>query len=143
MAASPPPGTASMRMDSRTAFSSTGLSNGRPGDSRSKPVRAKARRDSGALMKYVQQNPLRRFSAIARVMPMSIAMTSVETQPVCGLKASAKPYRPHTRDPPTSSIRRSATRHSCGANGNEPAGALGTTVPSSPSSAPSGPPQLT
>ena len=143
MGAIPRSALASTGLFLRTALANTGLWNGRAGDSRSKPAKANARRVSGARMKYFQQNPLRRFSAIASVMPRSIAITSGETQPVWGLKASAKPYRPQTRGPPTSSIRRKARRHSRGANGNEPPGAQGTTVPSSRSVNSSGPPQLT
>jgi hypothetical protein len=43
---------------------------------------------------HFQTLPLRRFSALNRLMPTSMPMTSLATQPVLGLKASVKPYLP-------------------------------------------------
>jgi len=46
------------------------------------------------LMNQRHTAPLRRFSALSRVMPTSMPITSGFTQPVVGLKASVKPYFP-------------------------------------------------
>lgn len=42
-------------------------------------------------MKAFHTNPLRKFSAISNVMPVSMAITSGSIQPVAGLKALTKP----------------------------------------------------
>lgn len=42
-------------------------------------------------MNQRQTLPLRMFSALSRMMPALIPITSVSVQPVCGLNASTKP----------------------------------------------------
>lgn len=45
-------------------------------------------------MNQRQTLPLRMFSALSRMMPALMPITSVSVQPVLGLKASTKPYLP-------------------------------------------------
>ena len=45
-------------------------------------------------MNQRQTFPVRMFSALNRIIPTLIPITSVSTQPVFGLNASTKPYRP-------------------------------------------------
>jgi hypothetical protein len=45
-------------------------------------------------MNQRQTLPLRAFSALKRIMPALIPITSVSIQPVLGLKASTNPYLP-------------------------------------------------
>ena len=55
------------------------------------PARSIARRISGLAMNHDQTAPVRWFSAMSSVTPTSMPITDSATQPVCGLKASAKP----------------------------------------------------
>src|ERR1035437_4511196 len=55
-----------------------------------KPARSMARRTSGFFMNHFHTNPVRRFSALSRVIPTSMPITSGETHPLLGLKASVK-----------------------------------------------------
>ena len=50
-----------------------------------------ARGASGFRMNQRQTFPVRAFSALSRIIPTLIPMTSVSTQPVLGLKASTNP----------------------------------------------------
>ncbi len=45
-------------------------------------------------MNQRQMLPVRMFSALKRMMPALIPIMSVSVHPVCGLKASTKPYLP-------------------------------------------------
>jgi hypothetical protein len=45
-------------------------------------------------MNQRQTLPVRMFSALRRMIPMLMPITSVSVQPVLGLKASTKPYFP-------------------------------------------------
>src|SRR5271154_6050360 len=85
---------------------------------------------SGLAMNHLQTLPLRRFSALSRVMPTSRPRVSVESQPVRGLKASAKPYLPHILSPYFSFMACIAGMQMSGAIISEPPAAHGTTLPS-------------
>ena len=50
---------------------------------------------SGFCIKVFHTKPVRRFSAIRRLMPMSMPRTSESYQERLGWKASQGPYRPH------------------------------------------------
>ena len=65
----------------------------------SMPASFIAWRGSGLAINHFHTLPLRRFSALSRIMPTSSPIVSVETQPVSGLKASARPYLPHILSP--------------------------------------------
>jgi hypothetical protein len=56
-----------------------------------KPARSRPRRASALFMNVFHTKPVRRFSAINIVMPVSIAITSVSYQPVRGLNAFTNP----------------------------------------------------
>ena len=56
-----------------------------------KPARSRPRRASALFMNVFHTKPLRRFSAINIVMPVSRAITSVSYQPVRGLNAFTNP----------------------------------------------------
>ncbi len=62
-----------------------------PDQMRRKPAFAMDTLASRFFMNIFQTNPLRRFSAMSRVIPTSMPMTSGANQPLCGLKASMKP----------------------------------------------------
>src|SRR6266403_5394989 len=74
--------------------------------------------------------PVRRFSALSSVMPASSPITSGETQPVFGLKASAKPYLFQILSPYCFFMARRAGREISGVSMRDPAAAQGTTLPS-------------
>src|SRR5579864_1329437 len=59
------------------------------------PARCIPRCASAVFMKVLQTNPVRRFSAISSVIPVSMPITSVSYQLVRGLKAFTKPYLLH------------------------------------------------
>src|SRR5580698_231957 len=81
-------------------------------------------------MNHFQTLPLTRFSALSSVMPTSRPRVSVESQPVRGLKASAKPYLPHIVSPYFSFMVCIAGMQMSGVIISEPPAAQGTTVPS-------------
>ncbi len=60
----------------------------------SRPTLFRARGISRFCMNQRQMFPVRMFSALRRMMPALMPMTSVSIQPVLGLKASMKPYLP-------------------------------------------------
>ena len=45
-------------------------------------------------MNQRQTLPLRMFSALSRMIPTLMPITSVSVQPICGLNASTNPYLP-------------------------------------------------
>src|SRR5258705_12102619 len=87
------------------------------------------RRAVSFLINIFQTNPVRRFSAITSVIPVSIPITSVSYQLVSGLNAFTNPYLLQAEEY-LSLIVRNTRITSSGRNGNEPADALGTIVPS-------------
>src|SRR5215469_3845990 len=106
-----------------------------------KPARSIPRWASGLFMKVSHTNPVRRFSAINRTIPVSIPITSVSYQFFRGLKALTNPYLLHAEG---YLLRIFFNTRSAGPgrNGSEPRAALGTTVPSIGPVA-GGPPQTT
>src|SRR5882672_8546693 len=57
-----------------------------------KPARSMPRRASWLFMNVFQTKPVRTFSAMSRVIPVSIPITSVSYHALMGLKAFTKPY---------------------------------------------------
>lgn len=106
-----------------------------------KPARCMPRCAASFFIKISQTNPVRTFSAISNVMPVSIPITSVSYHLVSGLNAFTNPYL-FQAEGYRSLIVRNTRITGCGKNGNEPADALGTMVPSIGPTA-GGPPQIT
>src|SRR5580704_7688296 len=92
-------------------------------------------------MNVSHTNPVRAFSAINMLIPVSIPTTSLSYQLFNGLNAFTNPYLHHARGYRARMLRNTLIVCS-GKNGTEPAGALGTTVPSIGPVA-GGPPQIT
>src|SRR5581483_5082027 len=84
---------------------------------------------SALRMNVSHTNPVRRFSAISRMIPVSIPITSESYQFLRGLKASTNPYLVQD-DGYLVLIVLSTRMVSAGKKGNDPPAALGTTVPS-------------
>ena len=80
-------------------------------------------------MKVSQTNPVRRFSAISMVIPVSIPITSESYQFLSGLKRIDESVLAPGRGISASNVFKTR-RVAAGRNGNEPPAALGTTVPS-------------
>src|SRR5262249_52008218 len=95
-----------------------------------KPARCIPRRASAFFMNVFQTKPVRAFSAITRVMPVSIPITKGSYHFVIGLNAFTKPYRLHAWAPWRSLIVRTARIAASGRKGRDPAAAEGTMVPS-------------
>src|ERR1051326_8463909 len=64
-----------------------------------KPARSKPRWASGFRMKVSHTKPVRTFSAMSMVIPVSMPITSVSYQFVSGLNAFTNPYRLQALDP--------------------------------------------
>src|ERR1700722_4239389 len=97
---------------------------------------------SGFFMNVFQMKPVRRFSAISMVIPVSIPTTSGSDHFFSGLNASTNPYRHHVLSPYLSRIVRKTRRHAWGRNGSDPPAAAGVTDPSIRPTA-GGPPHAT
>ena len=95
-----------------------------------KPARCMPRRVSALLMNVFHTRPVRTFSAITRLMPVSMPMTKSSRHFVSGLKAFTNPYRLQASPAYFVRIVRRTRIDSVGRNGSEPAAADGTTVPS-------------
>src|SRR5262245_22385514 len=92
-------------------------------------------------MKFFHTNSLLTFSAISRVMPVSIPITSESYHFFKGLNAFTNPYWLQAAGYCVLIVRN--TRNvGCSRKGSEPPVALGTTVPSI-GPTPGGPPQIT
>src|SRR5882762_1872904 len=105
------------------------------------PARSMPRLASSLFMNVFQTNPVRTFSAINSVIPVSIPITSLSYQFFSGLNAFTKPYLLQAEGY-RSLIVRSTRITGCGRKGKDPPVALGTTVPSIGPTA-GGPPQIT
>src|SRR5579863_6626840 len=90
-----------------------------------KPARCMPRWAASFFIKVSQTNPVRTFSAISNVMPVSIPITSVSYHLVSGLNAFTNPYLLQAEGY-RSLIVRNTCITGCGKNGTEPADALGT-----------------
>src|SRR5579871_5363042 len=99
------------------------------------------RRASRFFMKVSHTKPVRAFSAISIVIPVSIPTTSGSYHFFNGFNALTNPYRHHASGYFVLMVR-TTRMHGWGRKGSEPAAALGTTVPSIGPTA-GGPPQAT
>src|ERR1700685_241801 len=105
------------------------------------PARCMPRCASAVFINVSQTKPVRRFSAMSMVIPVSMPITSWSYQLLSRLKAFTNPYL-FQAAALFFRIDRSARRVASGRNGSDPPGALGTTVPSIGPNA-GGPPHTT
>src|ERR1700757_5433724 len=84
---------------------------------------------SGLFINVSHTNPVRRFSAISKMIPVSMPITSESYQFFNGLKALMNPFLVHANGYLLRMFF-NTRRVGAGRNGNEPPAALGTTVPS-------------